>query len=433
MNLIKNKRDVHPSFFYYLCGSMYIIPESISLKKIKKHFNTLNYNLSHFQNSNDICTPIECVKEMVDVIPQSFWDKKDIKILDGCCGNGNFHAYISTKTNIKNLYFNEINSKRIANVKDYFGCDINITQEDFLEYNEKNKFDLVVSNPPYAKFTDGKRTSKNHNLSRAFISKSLKITKEGGFLLFIVPNNWMSFSDRNILPKELSKYQFHHLNINGAKKWFPKVGSSFTWFLLQKTSNKNNFTVSNHYIIKDTQTIKLKPNINFIPLYLSNTSNNIIDKVVNSKYKKYKIETTSDLHKTTKKEFINDKMSNEFKYKLIHTPTKTVWSRKPHKFQKGYKVFISLTNQYSTFIDDCGMTQSIAFIRCSSLKDATQIKKELDNPIYKFVNNLTRYGNFNNIRVLQQLSKLENILLTKEEINFITTFNNKYYKKTDII
>ena len=409
------------------------IPKSISFngdfKRIKRYFNSLNYNLSHFQNSNDICTPIECVKEMVDVIPQSFWDKKEIKILDICCGNGNFHAYISTKTNIKNLYFNEINSKRIANVKDYFGFDINITQEDFLEYNEKNKFDLVVSNPPYAKFTDGKRVSKNHNLSRAFISKSLKITKEGGFLLFIVPNNWMSFSDRNTLPKELSKYQFYHININGAKKWFPKVGSSFTWFLLQKTSNKNNFTVSNHYIIKDTQTIKLKPNINFIPLYLSNTSNNIIDKVVNSKYKKYKIETTSDLHKTTKKEFINDKMSNEFKYKLIHTPTQTVWSRKPHKFQEGYKVFISLTNQYSTFIDDCGMTQSVAFIRCSSLKDATQTKKELDNPIYKFVNNLTRYGNFNNIRVLQQLSKLENILLTKEEINFITTFNNKYYEK----
>ena len=75
------------------------------------------------------------------------------------------------------------------------------------------------------------------------------------------------------------------------------------------------------------------------------------------------------------------------------------------------------------------MTQSVAFIRCSSLKKATQIKKELDNPIYKFVNNLTRYGNFNNIRVLQQLSKLENILLTQEEKNFITTFNNKYYKK----
>ena len=61
---------------------------------------------------------------MVDVIPQSFWGKKDLKILDSCCGNGNFHAYISTKTNLKNLYFNEINSARIANVKKYFGPDI---------------------------------------------------------------------------------------------------------------------------------------------------------------------------------------------------------------------------------------------------------------------------------------------------------------------
>ena len=47
------------------------------------------------------------------------------------------------------------------------------------------------------------------------------------------------------------------------------------------------------------------------------------------------------------------------------------------------------------------MTQSIAFINCSSKGEAEKIKKELDNNFYKFINNLTRYGNFNNIRVMQ--------------------------------
>jgi hypothetical protein len=117
------------------------------------------------------------------------------------------------------------------------------------------------------------------------------------------------------------------------------------------------------------------------------------------------------------------------KYKLVHTPSQIVWSKIPHKFQEGYKVFISLTNQYSTFIDNCGMTQSIAFIRCSSMKEAIKIKNELDNEIYKFLNNITRYGNFNNIRVLQKFPLLETIDLKKEHLEFIKKFNSKFYGK----
>jgi len=37
------------------------------------------------------------------------------------------------------------------------------------------------------------------------------------------------------------------------------------------------------------------------------------------------------------------------------------------------------------------MTQSIAFIRCKNKQEAEQIKKELENDIYLFLNNLTRY------------------------------------------
>jgi hypothetical protein len=37
------------------------------------------------------------------------------------------------------------------------------------------------------------------------------------------------------------------------------------------------------------------------------------------------------------------------------------------------------------------MTQSIAFVRCSSKKEAEKIKNELDNDIYIFLNNITRY------------------------------------------
>jgi hypothetical protein len=48
------------------------------------------------------------------------------------------------------------------------------------------------------------------------------------------------------------------------------------------------------------------------------------------------------------------------------------------------------------------MTQSIAFIRCQSKKQAEQFKAVLDHPLYVFLNNVCRWGNFNNIRILQR-------------------------------
>lgn len=404
---------------------------SYDFNTIKNIFNNLNKDRNHFCNSNDICTPMECVKEMFDSVPEEFWQRKNIKILDSCCGNGNFHAYAVTKTSLSNLYFNEINEKRIKNLKNYFGEDINFTNKDFLEFEEYEQFDMVVSNPPYAKFNGEKRASKNHNLSRAFIEKAIKITKENGYILFIVPNNWMSFSDRNKLPEILSQYQFLHLDINGAKKWFPTVGSSFTWFLLKKTPNTNPVKIVNSYIIKDTQEAYIDRGVKFIPLYYNEMVRSIFNKTVNNnELPKYKIETSSDLHKYTKAKHLVDTRDGLHPYKIHHTPSQIVWSDVPHKYQIGFKLFLSLTNQYQLFIDnDAGMTQSIAFIRCENEEEAIRLRNELSNDVYKFINNVTRYGNFNNIRVLQNLPLWGSFELTEEENNFIREFNSKYYDK----
>lgn len=395
---------------------------------IRKFYDSLDKDQSHFKNSNDICTPLDCVKEMVDTIPSELWARKNLKIFDSCCGNGNFHAYILKKTDINNLFFNEINERRVENVKRIFGDDINVTELDFLSFEDRESYDLVVSNPPYAKFTDDKRTAKNHNMSRDFILKALNITKPNGYILFIVPNNWMSYADRNRLPDILSRHQFIHLNINGAKKWFPKVGSSFTWFILKKTENKHPFTVDNNYTIKDRQEVKLDKGARFIPLYYSDIVRSIIAKTTNAGNAKYKIETSSILHKYTKKDLLSTQENDVYRHKVIHTPSQTVWSKVPHKYQNGWKIFISLTNQYQTFIDNCGMTQSIAFIRCESKAQAERIQRELNSPIYHFLNNITRYGNFNNIRVLQNFPALQDFDFSDKEKDFIKKFNTKYYE-----
>ena len=280
------------------------------------------------------------------------------------------------------------------------------------------KFNLIVANPPYAKLLpNGKRASKNHNLIGLFIRKSLDMLDLGGYLLYITPDNWMSYADRNTLILTLTALQIHYINIHTAKKYFKKVGSSFVWYLIENTPSYKDINISGIWN-KKTYTDTVSSGVRkYIPLYYNRIIQSILSKTIDMDNNKFGVETTSDLHKYTKKEFISASNTDIYKYKLIHTPKQTVWSSKPHKYQDGYKVFISTTSYYGTFVDNCGMTQSIAFIRCKTKEDADNINKVLNHPIYKFINNICRYGNFNNIRILQDFPWCDNYDKVYENFN----------------
>ena len=67
-------------------------------KEIKEYYdNDLNVDKKLVKTSNDEPTPITCVEEMVDRIPEEFWKREGLKILDPCCGCGNFPFVIYHK------------------------------------------------------------------------------------------------------------------------------------------------------------------------------------------------------------------------------------------------------------------------------------------------------------------------------------------------
>lgn len=398
-----------------------------NFEEIQAYFDTLNKDQSHFNNSNDICTPIGCVKEMVDAIPEEFWNRNQIKILDPCAGNGNFPAYLILKTDSENIYCNEINPIRFNNLQKYFeGTNIHLLNEDFLSFSNNDKYDLIIANPPFAKFTtDGKRAAKNHTLSRDFLQKALQLTNDNGYLVFILPDNWMSYADRNTLPQELTKYQILTLNIGEAKHWFPGVGSSFTYFVIKKTVN-NGQTKTKIISNKGINETIIDSGIPCIPLEYNEIIRSLFNKVVFNDNPKYNVQTSSNLHRTTKKELLSDKQDAQHLYRIIHTPNQTVWATRPHIYQNGWKVFLPTTTYYHPYIDnDCGMTQSIAFILCDSQEEAERICNEISLPVYKTIVDLTRYGNFNNQRILQHLSLLSTFELTAEEEKFVNTYPYK--------
>lgn len=390
--------------------------DTSTFNEIKKYYDdTLNTDKNTYKSSNDEPTPIDCISEMISKIPNEFWGKSNLSILDPCCGNGNFSIpiifellkYHDKQTILEQiLEFNDINESRLENVRSVF-CNekykLQITNHDFITFNNSKKYDLIVANPPYAKLLEnGKRASKNHNLIKDFIEKALSQLKPNGYLLFITPDNWMSYADRNVLIEIITSLQIIHLDIHTAKKYFKKIGSSFTWYIIQNCASYKNINVSGIWKKKEYVSSVISKQRKYIPLLYNQIVQNILSKTIdNTTLPKFEIKTSSDLHKYTKSDLIRNEKTDEFKYKLIHTPSQIVYSSRPHKFQEGYKIFISTTDKYNVFIDNCGMTQSIVFIMCSNEHQAKKYLKILQHPLYVFLNNICRWGNFNNIRILQ--------------------------------
>jgi len=409
-----------------------------SFDNLKKQFILLNEDKSTYRSTNDEPTPLECVSHMISHIPHDLW-KQNITILDPCCGNGNFFVpiyfellkYHDEQTILKKMfYFNDINEDRLNNVRKVFGNTTNITNIDFMKFQTHTKYDLIVANPPYAKLLeDGTRASKNHNLIKDFVEKALKLLKPNGYLLFITPDNWMSYADRNTLIKTITKLQIIHLDIHTAKRYFKKIGSSFTWYIVQNTPFYKNITVSGIWKKEEYTSSVISQQRNYIPLFYNETVHSILSKTIDTDLKKFDVKTSSNLHRYTKAKLISNIQTDTHVYRLIHTPKQTVYSSQPHIYQDEYKVFISTTDKYKVFVDNCGMTQSICFILCKNKEEAETYKTILEHPLYVFLNNICRWGNFNNIRILQSFPIPQNddiyssFGITNDEIYFIEKYN----------
>ena len=383
---------------------------------IKKFYDEiLNKMVDLKFTNNDISTPIDCVEDMINKIPEDFWKNPDNKILDPCCGCGNFPVilfyklikYHSKEHILDNmLYFNDINEVRLNVLKDVFNYDgLNVTMTDFMKLKYNFKFNLIVANPPFAKIDldTGKRASKNHNLIGSFIYKSLECLTEGGFLLYITPDNWMSYAIRNTLIRILTGLQIVYINIHQAKKYFKKIGSSFVWYLIENRPSYKCIEIDGVWNKKNYSSVVNSEVRNYIPLYYTKEIQSILNKTIDKDNKKFNIQTSSDLHRYTKASFLNTEKTDVYKFRIIHTPSQTVWSSRPHKYQDGYKVYIPITTYYEPFVETDGMTQSMMFIICESEKNAIKNCAILKHPLYRFINNICRYGNFNNIQILQKM------------------------------
>lgn len=393
----------------------------INIESIFSIYNNLNKDNSHKLNNDDICTPMECVKVMLDYLPDSLWKKKNLKVLDPCCGNGNFGAYAMFKTNIKNIYFNEVNQKRLENCKKILN-PLHISNYDFLsiETSKLNNFDLIMANPPYSG-----GGNKNRSISNKFIESSIDRLNHKGYLCFVTPNNYMTYNNNNTTLKKLLELGSFLIIDNDVKKYFKGIGSSFSIMIWQKGIMDNPTKIINNYLIKDVQeNIKIPKDLPFLPLYISQNILNLIQQVMSKTPNKFTYRC--DLHNFTQKKFLSDTQDEIYKFRTIHTARKTRYASKKQDIYDKHIIIIPLSTYFVPYVEsNTNTTQSVGYFAFESKQEANKYLKVLTKPHFKVIIHLTRYGNFNNIMVLKHLAFDKHITLDSNQMQDIEKLHKK--------
>lgn len=138
-------------------------------------------------------TPINKINEFLGAF-QKYENifSKDIMILDPCAGGDiiNEMSY-PTALNIfnKNLKIDTLDIREDSRAK---------IKGDFLELDAKNKYDVIITNPPF-------------NISLDIINKALDDVKEGGFVIMLLRLNYFGGKVRKSLwENNMPKYCFVH-------------------------------------------------------------------------------------------------------------------------------------------------------------------------------------------------------------------------------
>lgn len=414
-----------------------------NIKELDKLLEFINANLAPKQTEKkergEVFTPMKLVNEMLDALPKDVWRNKDYKWLDPAAGMGNFPVAVymrlmeGLKTEIQNeeerrkhilekmLYMVELDKANVFMMKKIF-CGttykLNIFEGSFLDYNtggSKDKFDIVMGNPPYQNTNEeGERRALHNNLWSVFIDRSFRnFVRDDGYLLFITPYSWMtpSFKHKDIF---YNNYIIH-LNIMECEKYFEGVGSSFSYYLIRKTSIKKETTVICQYDKKIYESKMLINDIHFLPTLLTDKSLSIINKFYNNKFAKVSFESSSELHHWKNKDLIGECNKTVFKYPILHTSShKNICSKIKHSLADKNKILLNTSGYLKPIYDagKYGFTHAQLYILTNNKKYVDVLNSKL----YQFIFTICKWSGFNSLSIFKNIPYIEDGSLSDEKL-----------------
>ncbi len=389
------------------------------VRNIQDIFNFINQYLGvsevEKKQNGEVFTPFELINEMLDTLPEEVWSNPDLKWLDPANGVGNFPAVVVERLMIGLSSWEIDDEKRYKYIIEnmIYVCDISpknmflylnifdpenkyemnyhrgsFLEDDFSDVMKNwgvEKFDIVVSNPPYnlGQNAKGKRGGGD-TLWDKFVIKTLNnILKEKGYLVFVHPTLWRKPQSEKSSSKEVNKLmmnkQIHYLEMHDSKdgmKTF-NAGTRYDFYLLE------NCEIYKETMIKDENKLDYVDlrKLDFIP-------NKGLDFFVKLLAKEGDQKCQIIFNRTnygTDKPWVSETKDETHKYTLIHsTPKKGTRYMYSSRNDNGHfgipKVIFGDSGIYDVIIDmngEFGMTQHSMAIKVSSLDEAENIKKVL--------------------------------------------------------
>ena len=394
----------------------------------------------------------QLVNEILDKLPEEVWTNPNTTFLDPSAGGGQFVKEIEKRLisyghkNVSNRVFGFFDSNielNYAKNKHSLNSQLFITSIDDIDnlISEKlnnMKFDVIVGNPPF-QWSDeesGKQRRNNReNLWSRFLFKSYSLLKENGVFSLIIPSSWTSPSydlgRKRVIDDIFKKHNVIYVDINNCSKYFPSQGSTFTFFVVEKSALNNKKTPIN--IGSECIDIDFS-SIDFLPSILDKNVFNISEKFFKDRKK---LGMNNQLGLKLVGETFYKEHRRGFNVKAYHTASKTGWrfySKKSDEHEKR-KVLISISGRYSPLLDDEGnLSQTIMNMPYllgdkESGKYAIQV---FNSKLYTFIiDKAYRYNGWINTRIISNLPALdftrswndqqiyEYFNLTQEEIDYI--------------
>jgi hypothetical protein len=340
------------------------------------------------------------------------------------------------------LYMCELNKKNVLICSQIFDINnqykLNIYEGDSLKlnYNEQfgiEQFDIIVGNPPYQEVN----ATGDNKLYLDFTKLCLNILKNNKYLLFITPRNILEYLllvDKN--RKYIDKfYQLKYIAIETSNKYFPNIGSTFTYFLIEKKIYYENTIIEYMYNNK-IEKIELLLEKGFkIPKVLTKLDIDILLNIT-SKTNNYILNDFLFDNKTQRirkqhieKKIISIEKTESHLIKIIDTVNKTnpfpgkyyYYNKKDNIFDED-KLILSKKGFLMPYVDKTKSytySDNFKYIIDDNLE---QIKFLLDSNITKYLLFQYSKNGFDSIDIIKNINKinLENI---NNESELYTLYN----------
>lgn len=196
------------------------------------------------------------------VIENYLGHRKNMKFLEPALGTGSFYSALLSTCNGHSIE----QAVGIEYDKDFFSAakrlwkanGIDIVNDNFLLWNSKNRFDLVLTNPPYVRHHYINEESKSacrkiavshphlsisglSGLYVYFLIHSVSFMNEGGIGVWLIPSEWMNVNYgkalRLFLTRNVKLLHIHNYNISEVKFDDALVSSSVVIFENTKPSS----------------------------------------------------------------------------------------------------------------------------------------------------------------------------------------------------